>query len=200
MKRGVKTTVVGCLFLLASVLGPVVVVWSTIGTGFFESRIDEQFKVPGTTRITVEEPGAYYLWNDYRTIFENKAYNSSKLVPDGVGIKIHDEKTGEQFDLIAGGPSISCHNGSRFQSSLGYVEIPRPCTIRIDVSGKCEERVFSFAPTRISTILGLVFGTLGLAILSFFLGIVFVVWGIVKLATPRRQADLNAEYNPYLQE
>jgi hypothetical protein len=180
MKRGVKTTAVGCLFLLASVSGPIVIVRIIIGTGFFEARINEQFKVPGSIRTTVEEPGTHCLWNDYKTVFQNEVYNSPKLVPDGVEIKIQDEKTGEQFDLIAGGLSISCHNGSRSQSSLGYVEIPRPCTIRINVSGKCEERVFSFSPIRLPALLGLVFGILGFTILFHSLGLVLVVWGIVK--------------------
>lgn len=181
MKRGVKTIIAGVvLFITGAVFVPVACILLLI----FNRSNDVQFKVPGTKEINIEKPGRYYLWNDYQTIYHGKSYSRSKHIPDGMEIKIRDAD-GAPLSFIAD-TSISSEDNGLAENSIGYVEVKSPGKVEIEISGGNEERIFSFAPSNILKIVGLIFGTIGLSALIAISGIAVGIWGIVKLAGAKK--------------
>jgi hypothetical protein len=97
--------------------------------------------VPGSVAASVEKPGRYYLWNDFRTVYEGRSYNRSEGIPDGIEIRVHDAE-GQSLEFV-GDKSISSSSGSSSRNSIGYVQVGSPGQLKIEVSGGNEDRIFS---------------------------------------------------------
>ncbi len=181
MRRGTKTIISGFVLLIAAMVAtPLVVVLLLIPN----KSSDFQFKVPGKVETTIEKPGRYYLWDDFQTLYEGKSYNRSENLPDGIEIRIQDA-SGHQLQLSAD-TSISAHINSIAKKSIGYVEITHPETIQIQISGGNEDRIFSFSQLGLRKILYSVIGGMGLSVLLAMMGVIAVIWGIIKLARRSR--------------
>lgn len=148
----------------------------------------EQFKAPGRTQVMVEEPGRYYLWNNYHTIFEGKSYNRSKRIPDGMEFKISNQETNKPFDFVPQ-LSISSNRGMKSSNSIGYVDITTPQNIEIEILGGAEERIFSFSRSVFSTQLGLIIGGALLTMLICSAGFALSIWGMVKRVNSKKYDD-----------
>lgn len=181
MKAGVTTIVVGIIFIFGAFAAPAAIVLPLILPRLLGDASEEQFKVPGRVEVMAEEPGRYYLWNDYQTVFRGKTYNRSKSVPDGMEIRITHAKTGEPFDFVSD-TSISSSSGANSKNTIGYVEVKEPCRVAIEVSGGEEERVFSFSPFRLWRMLKLILGGFALSFVLGVAGVGVTIWGIVKVA------------------
>jgi hypothetical protein len=177
MRPGVKLIIAGSVLMVAGVL---VVPLMVIVPLVLEDRLDVRFEVPGTAEAEVVEPGRYYLWNDFETVFEGTSYNRSEKVPDGYEIRIRDAE-GKLLEFT-GNASITSSGPKGSKKSIGFVEVTEPGSVAIEVSGGDEERIFSFGPSIIFKILGMVFGGLGLAMLVGGAGFGVIIFGIVKLA------------------
>ena len=192
MRKGVKTIIAGvALFLFGGVVLPVAMVVLFIVGG--DSR-DKQFKVPGNTRIEAKDAGRYYLWNNYRAMFEGKNYNSSESIPEGMENRITDAETGELFDFFRDNSwsSISMSSsGSVFKNTIGYFRVEKPCTVEISVAGCDEERVFSFLKSRVVTAVVLIGAVIAAGIISGFTGLGITVGGIIRVirAAARGECD-----------
>lgn len=162
------------LFILGTVIVPVLFILPLI----FGKSDEVQFMVPGTFEAKAEKPGRYYLWNDFQTIYDGKSYNRSEGLPDGMVIKILNSD-GTQLHLVSD-PSISTSNGSSAAKSIGYVEIENPGKIKIEVTGG-DERVLSFAPSKVFKIVGLIVGAFAASALISISGLAIGIWGIIKL-------------------
>jgi hypothetical protein len=183
MKPGVGSIIAGSVLLVLGVLVvPLIVILPLI----LSDRIEVQFKVPGTAEATIVEPGRYYLWNDFETVFEGNTYKRSKKIPDGYEIRIKDAK-GELLEFVANA-SMTSSGAKGSKKSIGYVEVTEAGPLAIEVSGGDEERIFSFGPSLILKILGLVFGGVGAAMLFGAAGFVVIILGIVKLAKSSAKA------------
>ncbi|MHC4887324.1 MAG: hypothetical protein ACYTGH_19785, partial [Planctomycetota bacterium] len=146
-----------------------------------DSSQEQQFLVPGGTQVLVEEPGRYYLWNDYQTVYEGRSYNGSESLPDGLEIRVVDEVAGTPLPFTPD-TSISSSTGGDARKSIGYVEAVQPGSLSVTVTGDVEERVFSFSPSRLLLMFAVIFGAVGGAFLAAFVGIGLIIWGIVKVA------------------
>jgi len=178
MKRGIKTIIAGvAVCLAAAIIVPLLIVFLVV-SGFPH---ESQFKIPGTLEVDVKNPGRYYVWNDYRTIFNGKSYDRSEKIPDGIEIQVHDAN-GRQLQFITD-TSISSSDGGSAKDSIGYVEVDRPGKLDVAVSGGSEERIFSFSRFELLKAVGLVLGSVGFAMLAGIAGIALVIWGIVKLVS-----------------
>jgi hypothetical protein len=186
MKPGIKTIIAGAaLFVLGAVVIPLLVILPLI-----LGKSDEvQFKVPGTVQATVKEPGRYYVWNNFRIFYEGKNYDRSETIPDGIEIRIHNAK-GEPLKFVSD-TSTSATVNSSAKNSIGYVEVERPGTVGIEVTGGNEERVFSFSQSRFLKMFGMFLGGFGLAMLAGVGGFGIIIWGIVKLVRANKQGGLN---------
>lgn len=187
MAPGIKTLVTGIILFSLGIL-VISMVMPALFYDLLENRNGEQFKIPGRTQVIVEEPGRYYLWNDYHTVFEGKSYNRSETIPDGLEFKIRNKETSKSFKFVSD-LSISSNRGSHSSNSIGYVEIAGPGRVEIDIVGGSEERIFSFSRSVFTPLLALIVCGSLLSMASCFLGFGFVVWGIVKLVKSNNNDD-----------
>jgi hypothetical protein len=184
MKPGVKTIIAGTvLFVLGAFVIPLLFILPLILGGANEL----QFRVPGTIQAVVDEPGSYYLWNDYETVYFGKSYNRSKTIPDGTEIRIRNEN-GEQLAFVSD-KSISESSGSSSKNSIGYVTVQKPGKINIEVTGGSEERIFSFSRSRVLKFLGILLGGFSLSMLFAIGGLSIAIWGIIKLIRGNKNGE-----------
>jgi len=183
MKAGVKTIITGIiLFVLGAFVVPLAVILSLI----FDDSNEVQFKIPATTQVTVEEPGRYYLWNEYQTVFKGISYNRSKNIPDGIEIKIRNKKTDELYEFVSD-TSISSSSRGSSRKSIGYIEVHDVGSIDIEIAGGNEEIIFSFSQFGLWAILGLIFGGIGLSMITCLSGFGLAIWGIIKVSKSNKK-------------
>ena len=189
MRSGIKTIVTGVLLFI---VGAVVVPLVTILLLILDDSNEKQFMIPGNTQVVIEEPGRYYLWNDYQTVFQGKSYTKSQTIPDDIKITIKNEETGELFDFVSD-TSISSSRGSSSKNSIGYIEVQELGSVHIDILGGNEERIFSFAQSGLLAMFGLILGGFGLSMILSLSGIGLTIWGIVKLVRSKKKSEQGAE-------
>jgi hypothetical protein len=172
MKPGLKTLITGITLFI---LGGFVIPFLLILPLFLNESANSQFLIPGSNEVTVEEPGRYYLWNDFQTVHDGKSFSRSESIPDGLEIAVTDD-TGKTLAFTSD-TSTSSSSGSSSKNSIGYVEVSNPGKLRVSVSGDSEERVFSFSqsifPKMFLTILGGGIASLLMAFIGFGIGF----WG-----------------------
>lgn len=177
MKRGLKTLIAGILlFLLGAFVVPLLLILPLL----LNDSAEEQFLVPGSVEVTVDEPGRYYLWHDFRTVYEGVSYSKPEEIPDGLDISVKTEG-GEELVLMASG-TMSSSTGASARRTIGYVDVADPGRLTVTVNGDSEPRVFSFSQSGMKSIFLRIFGGAIVSMLMAFAGIGLVIWGIVKLA------------------
>jgi hypothetical protein len=175
MKSGLLLVIFGAMLFLGAFIIPVLFVLPLI-----LGKSDEiQFKVPGQLEFNAKTAGRYYLWNDYETVYHGKTYNSSEKLPDGLDIVVRSAD-GTELQFTSDTSSSVNGNGSSARS-IGYVEMDQPGKLKIEVSGNTQDRVFSFAKSKLPKILGLVSAGVGASVLAFFVSMGLIIWGILKL-------------------
>lgn len=150
-----------------------------------DQSTDNQFLIPGSKEITIEKPGRYYLWNDYRTIFEGKSFNQSEGIPDGLEIAV-TSKTGKNLTFSSAGIT-TLHGKGTDKCSIGYIEVNEPCELIVSVTGDSEERVFSFAQSIFPGKFVMFFSATAASLLIGIIGFGIVVWGIIKIVISRKK-------------
>lgn len=130
------------LFIAGGIIMPFVLLLSLVLALSTGGR-DMQFLIPGSVEFTIEEPGKYYLWNDYRTIYEGETYSKPTELPDNLTISLRNEDWTVCVDIVPRN-SISVSSFSSAKQSIGYFKIPEPGDYVLDVQGRCAPRVFSF--------------------------------------------------------
>jgi hypothetical protein len=178
MKRGTKVFISG---LILTIVGAFLVPYMMIMPLFKAEYPEFKFKNPGKDNISLTEPGKYYLWNDYQTVYEGKVYNTSKQLPNGTTVKIFDLNSGKELKFNSDS-SISVSMGNDAQNSIGYVEISGPQTLDIQIESG-EERVFTFAQSRFMKILKSITGAIVLTAVLTVSGIIFIIWGIIRMTS-----------------
>ena len=184
MKKGLKRTIAGSLIFILAVIIPVF----SMTAGFMKlaSTDAQSFVVPGTAEVRADEPGSYFLWNDYMTTHEGVAYNSSQQLPEDLVITVKDEEGVEL--VLEESATISVNNMSHAKQSIAYVIITDPGTYTVTVEGSGESRVFSWSPFNAEKVLKDVFKGVGFAMVFGFGGLGLAVWGIVVLCTQDKKA------------
>ncbi len=187
MKTGLGAIITGAVLFAAGAFAvPAVVLLPLI----LNQSKAQQFLVPGSLEVVVEKPGRYYLWNDFQTVFNGRTYNSPEALPDGLEITITRDN-GNRLTFVSDGSTTSS-GGTSSKKSIGYVELAGAADLTIAVSGDVDERVFSFAPSNIMKILGLIFGGMGVSVLLALAGIALSIIGLVRLSRnsgpPRQHA------------
>lgn len=112
----------------------------------------EEFLVPGTHTLTVQEPGTYVLWHNAETFFRGQRYRSGSSLPDGMMIKIVHEESGEEITLDSAVES-SESSGSRMSYSICKFRAEAPGRYRIEVSNMPGKRVFMVRKSLLSQLL-----------------------------------------------
>jgi hypothetical protein len=190
MKPGIKTIVAGgVMFLMGAFVVPLLFILPLI----LEHDQDAQFKAPGSIEVTAKKPGRYYLWNDYRTVYNGKSYDRSESIPDGLEIQIR-AADGHELQFVSHG-SISTSGGSSAKKSIGYVGVEHPGKVTVQVTGGSEDRILSFSQSGLLRMFGLILGGFGLSMIVAIGGIGLIIWGILKLVRANRKGEPNAAPN-----
>lgn len=176
MKRGSGTIIAGAVLFVA---GAFVVPAALVIPLILNQTRAKQFLVPGSVEISAETPGRYYLWNDFRTVFNGRTYQSPEELPGGLEITITDG--GGRLTFVSDGSTTSS-NGASSKRSIGYVEVTTPGKLTVAVTGNADQRVFSFARSEIMKILGLILGGIGASGITALGGIILAILGIVRLS------------------
>ena len=185
MKAGNKTIAAGIILIA---LGAFVVPLSVVLVLIFDDSNEKQFKIPVTTQFVIEEPGRYYLWNEYQTVFKGISYNRTKSIPDGIEIKIRNQNTGQLYDFVSDG-TISSNSRGSFRNSIGYIETQNVGSIDIEIIGGNEERIFSFSQFGLWATLGLIFGGIALSMVTCLAGLGLAIWGAINVAKSKKKGD-----------
>lgn len=186
MKAGNKIIATGIILIA---LGAFVVPLAVVLVLIFDDSNEKQFKIPVTTQFVIEEPGRYYLWNEYQTVFKGISYNRSKNIPDGIEIKIRNQITGELYDFLSDS-TISSNSSGSSRNSIGYIEIQNVGTIDIEIAGGNEERIFSFSQFGLWATLGLIFGGIGLSMVTCLAGLGLAIWGAINVAKSKKKGEI----------
>jgi len=139
------------------------------------------FETPGATALDVHSPGRFYLWHNYRTLRDGRQVVRDEHLPDGMSFNV-TRADGSTVPLQPRA-SITTEMSGSASRSIGYVDIERPGTLRIEVRGGDEQmRVMSFERARFMLFARAVgFSLLSLAVLGTG-GIVLIVFGIAQRA------------------
>lgn len=178
MKPGIGALISGVLLFVAAFIVPAFFVLPII----FGKSDEVQFKAPGKIEFTAREAARYYLWNDYRTVYQGKSYDRPKNIPDGVHITVRDASGDLRF-VSDGSTSVS--GGGNDAVSIGYVDVEKAGKLTIEVSGDEDDLILSFGESRLKTIIGYVIAGLATAMLVGLVGLALMITGIIKLVRSR---------------
>jgi hypothetical protein len=176
MKSGIKTIIVGAVMFL---MGAFIVPFLFLLPLFLEHHQQNQFVGPGSIHIEVKEPGRYYLWNDFRTIYNGRSFNRSEKTPDGLDIRIENAE-GHALPFVSD-LNISSSSNDSSKNSIGYVEIEQPGKVSVQISGGTEERIFSFSRSRLLKLFLLILAGFGVSGIIALTGFGLIIWGVVKV-------------------
>lgn len=138
------------------------------------------FQSPGETTLEIKAPGRFYLWHNYRTIHDGRQVVRNKYLPDGMSFQV--TRVGDDSTLqFQPRGSIQTEMGGSASQSVGYVEVERPGTLRVEVAGGDEQtRLMAFSRSRFMPLARAIgFSLLSLAVLGSA-GIVLIILGIVR--------------------
>lgn len=145
-----------------------------------------KFVIPAQVTVTVEQPGRYYLWNNYQTVFEGKSYSDSPSFPDGLEISLIENQTGTAVAFLTNA-SISVTSNNDQKNSIGYVEIEQSGDYTLSVTGSTPPRVCSLGKTIFSLRNVLAFlACFGFTMAIGLAGFVLVIVGLVNVSRSRK--------------
>jgi hypothetical protein len=148
-----------------------------------------QFVAPGSKVLELAQ-GKHVLWNDYVTMFEGRAYEAGKNLPDGAQITVTDG-SGASLSL-RGASGASFRSGSRESVSVIEFEVTRPGRHEIAVRGNFAPRVFSVGPDFVWVMLCSIFGAIGSVLLGIGAGVGIAAWAFLARDRAREAAAARA--------
>lgn len=172
MRKWIIILAVGVVVFVVSIVLPLFLLLPMISE---EDR--PQLLIPGSMHISVQEPGKYYLWDDYETVFKGRTYFHPEGLPGGLRITLMKVDSNEHIEIV-GDSSFTSKRGSSSRRSIGYFDLLKGEYL-LKVQGDTEPRVFSFGQSVFTThfvllVLGSVlFQFVGLGLTA--LGTIFVV-------------------------
>lgn len=180
-----KKLILGVVLFAVGFMSPLLLVVSLLGSLTEETVALE---APGEIEVTVEEPGRYYVWNEYRTVYEGRTYSQSETLPSGIAFSLTEAESGTELPLSTD-MSMSWSGGDRKKTSVGYFGIEEPGDYVLSVQGPEEPRVFSFGPSLFGDLpafLGRMILGAVLALAGVIGGVLLVIFGILELVRKDR--------------
>jgi uncharacterized membrane protein len=124
----------------AAVVGGLVVAIALIAWMFLSRDIGTQFLGPGRVAVDLR-PGAYLIWNDYRTTFEGTRYESPQELSADVMIRVRDTNGASVPTRRSGGHRFQV--GKTDRNSMLAFTIVQSGRHEIAVEGGFQPRVFA---------------------------------------------------------
>lgn len=177
-----KKLVLGIVLCVAAFAAPLLLVAPVLVSLARDDAV--ALEAPGELDVTIEEPGRYYVWNEYNTVYLGKTYSVSKELPSGIMFSLVESDTGEAVPF-EGDLSISVSAGERARNSAGYFDIEDSGEYRLEIAGLDQPRVFAFGPSVWSDMFSffgrILLGVL-LAVIFLTAGVLLVVFGVISIA------------------
>jgi len=185
------------MYLLAGVMfaGAVgAIVWAALGLiGGIREMAGIQIVVPGTTEVTLEEPGKYILSHEYQSVINGKRYSTRGAISD-LQCTLRSRATGRDVALSPLTYSSTYSIGARSGVGMYSFKIDQGGAYELDARYP-EGRSSPKAVLSIGRLGGLIWGIGGfmlgllLAILLFFGSVaIFVVTLILRIARKGKAA------------
>ena len=173
---------------VAAVLGGLVIAVALIAWMILTRDEGTQFAAPG--RVTVElRPGAHLVWNDYRTVFAGRAYDSEEQMPAEASIRVRDPGGAEVATRRSGSHTVKTSATDR--NAVRAFEVVRAGPHEIAVEGAFAPRILSVSPDQTFRFFGAVFGAIAAAMFGLAAGFGLWMWAYF-----RRDAAAEAAGSP----
>jgi hypothetical protein len=121
--------------------------------------------VPGSTVLTLDQPGRYAIFHELRSVVDGRAYESTSV--DGLRVTLVAEAGGAPVALVPPNMSSEYEIGSRVGRSFLAFDIDRPGRFRLSASlanGAAEPKlVLAISRGLIGGMFALILVTLGIA-------------------------------------
>ncbi|MBN1865584.1 MAG: hypothetical protein JW808_11865 [Victivallales bacterium] len=173
MKKGIVLIVVGVVVMVLGFGAPLLFLFPLLMGGG-----DDQFIVPGSKEIVIEKGGTYYLWHDYKTVFDNRTFSNDESIPDNVRVEMIDLSDNSVLDLTPY-TSMSSKSPSAAKRTIGYYTL-KEGRYDLRVDGDCSPMVFSL-DSGVGGTLAMVFIGIGVAFVMMIISFALTVAGIVFL-------------------
>ena len=180
--KGKKKIIFGVILIIIAVILTFLPIALLIPEMVSKSQ-DIAFKAPGSIEISIEEPGCYYLWNNYKAVFEGQKYSVNHELPDKISFSLVKKDTDVIISLASDG-STTTSFGDNAKISIGYYDIVDSGSYTLTVSDIQEERIFSFSKSIFGSPFLVAGGMLVLFLLSSIAGIgalILIISGIINL-------------------
>jgi hypothetical protein len=144
--------------------------------------------VPGSSDITLPQPGEYTIFYEYRSMVDNRIYSTNQDIP-GIIVNIVSKDTGDEIPLSTPSTSSTYTIGGRSGIGLFDFSIDKPGIYEISASypasnGQQEEQTQEIVLAVIhssvmdhifGSIMGTVVGAMAIVLVPFAAGIVFII-------------------------
>lgn len=158
-----------------------------------------QVVVPGSSDITLSQPGKYTVFYEYRSMIGNRIYSTGEDIP-GIQVNLVSKDTGEEIPLSSASIKRTYTVGGRSGIGLFDFDIDEPGTYVLSASylatqgqGQEEEQgqeivLAVFHSSAIEKLFGSIMGTVGGAIAIVFVPFAVGVAIIIITFMKRRKA------------
>jgi len=155
-----------------------------------------RFTAPGEATITIEDPGSYTVFHEYRSSFEGKVFSGPTTLP---GMNIQMVGPGGVTPVVRASTTDFTYNfGSSAGYAVGSIEIERAGEYNVRsayTSGSGDEVVLALGRGKFLSAFLSVGGIFGLIAAFVFAGLLWMLIFIVRMIRSRAISDLTAQ-NP----
>ena len=146
----------------------------------FLARLDtgDQFIVPGSHAFVVEKTGKQLVWNDYRTVFQGRAYDAPERLPEGLRIRVTEGASGKPVEVISSRGATSTTAEAERVSIASFEAAPG--RYEIVVEGDFPPRVFSIGPSFLPELFLTIAGSVMAVLAGITAAIGVAVWTFLK--------------------
>ena len=150
-----------------------------------------QVVVPGSSNITLSQPGKYTIFYEYRSVVGNRIYSTSEGIP-GLQVNLVSKDTGDEIPLSSASVNMTYTIGSRSGIGLFDLVIDQPGTYELSASypavqGQQNQEEIVLAVIDSSTIdkifggiMGNVASILAIVFIPFVAGIAIIIITFIK--------------------
>ena len=158
-----------------------------------------QVVVPGSSDITLSQPGKYTVFYEYQTMVGNRIYSTGEDIP-GIQVNLVSKESGDEIPLSSAFMNRTYTIGSRSGIGLFDFAIDQPGTYELSASypavqGQQQSPEIVLAVIHSSaveklfgTIMGTVAGALAIVFIPFVAGVAIIIITFIK----RRKASARA--------
>jgi len=159
-----------------------------------------QVVVPGSSDITLSQPGKYTVFYEYQTMVGNRIYSTGEDIP-GIQVNLVSKESGDEIPLSSASVNRTYTIGSRSGIGLFDFAIDQPGTYELSSSypadqGQQEQSpeivlavIHSSAVEKLfGSIMGTVAGALAIVFIPFVAGVAIIIITFIK----RRKASARA--------